>query len=633
MKTTGLFACLSPSRQASDTSLAAPTLLFCGNNPDHYAKEMERHFGGDMGKLHTHVAQQPADEQKAIIDGSEALRDFLGIGNSNDFRQRCYSFGSSSSRIRDSDALTALAIVATRSGNDTYVLRALTCLEKILQKHPPSYRDSREYQQRVETAFSKLLQELHELRTEAAQQKVVKLIERHLPQLNPGAWENITSLMRTAMGRRGISNELRTSLLKLCPPRFSANKQNFLKFGKNLPRKSDAYESVHLSTTDISKLAKVYSQQIGSTIHVSGSVIPITEQHREAWCVRQEEFLDKLVSSPDAGVRMLQRYIHQFHKDKALKSVPYISKIKDPDQFKPKNLSPEERDELTKIIAANTDGIRDRLLACVKEDRENLSEIVKQIGHGAEGGAAELAMIANNTGGVTHGYIFPTSRDSFSAPEQVMPVIPYKGHIESYVVCSTGKVINAVPYSSGNGARPEVKGQYSADVTPFLIDERRVLPQGGDVECGTLGLSYLKQYLKDNAKQLNENTLLLDIATGNRQRHFHLPSPQVLKYSQSELYAKLVRAMVAGNENVVTVEHKGKKIRVITLQGFLNSGAVASRPDGMEIPGGIENFRKNWLELCDISDAKRLQMRAADRNLYTTYTSQRLEKKARNAAK
>lgn len=686
MKATGLFSCLYSFRQASGTLSAAPTLASCGNNPDHYGKEMGRHFGGDMDKLCAHVAQQSAEQQKAVIDGSEALRDFLGIRNPNGFRKRFLSSGSSSSPIQDSDAPIPLAIAATRSGKDTRVLRSLTRLDEILKKNPPTHRASPVYQQRVETAFSKLLQEFHELRTEAAQQKALELIERHFSHLNPGAQADIVSLARNARGKQGISNELKNRLHKLSEsggeakpeallnmeesnqpergnnrgkanfaailrnsafthpqgeitnqassssngaPPLSINKQKFLESDKGLPLMRRAHSAVQLSITEVSKLAKAYSQEIGSTIHVSGNVIPITAEDRKAWRVKQEKFFDNLVSDPDAGVQMLHRYFNDFRKDKALlKNFPTIFAIYQ-QQLDPARIQPEMKDELTKFIKANTDSIRDRLLARVKKEREELSETSKRIGYGTKRAAEELATIANNTGGVAHGYIFlARERNLISAPGQDMHVIPDRGHMESYVVSSTGKVIDVIPYWRGVGKRPELEGQYSADVKPFLIDpERMVFPQGGGIECGTMGLSYLKQYLKDNAKQLNGNTLLLDREINGMQMQFHLPSPQVLKYSQSDLYAKLVRAIVAGDKNVVTVEHKGEEIDVITLQGWLNAGAVASRPDGMEMPGGIENFRKSWLELCDISDAKRLQMQVDGRNLYTAYTSQRLEKK------
>jgi hypothetical protein len=89
---------------------------------------------------------------------------------------------------------------------------------------------------------------------------------------------------------------------------------------------------------------------------------------------------------------------------------------------------------------------------------------------------------------------------------------------------------------------------------------------------------------------------------------------------------------VAGEQDTVTVEHGGIKVSVKTLQSCLNAGATVNRPDGKEIPGGVEGFRKMWLELCDASEIKRKQMRAEDRgfnrNLYATYASQRLQRKA-----
>ncbi len=212
---TNLFASLRSAGQPSSELSAAPTLASCGNNLDRYVKAMEQHFCGDMAKLNAHMEKQTAALQTALIDGSNALCDFLGIRNPDGFHTRFLSSRSSSPFIQDSDAPTALAIAATRSGKDSCVLRSLTRLDEILKKNPPGYRASHHYQQRIETALGKLLQDFHQLRTEAVKQKVVTLIEQHLLQLNPGARANIDSLARKAMARQDISDELKIRLQTL----------------------------------------------------------------------------------------------------------------------------------------------------------------------------------------------------------------------------------------------------------------------------------------------------------------------------------------------------------------------------------------------------------------------------------
>lgn len=687
MKASSLLACLQPSRPDPRASSAAPTLGACGNRPERYVKEMERHFAGNVTRLYAHLAQQPAEQQKAVIDGSEALRDFLGIRNPNRLTKGILSSRASSSRIPDSEAPPALALAATRSGSDARVMRALSRLDEILTKHPPGHHASHEYHQRVETAFCHLLRDLQALRTQVAQEKALELIQRHLPELPARPRADIIFLAREAAGRPGISNDVNLHLHKVIqsdgrstpgevlnmagtasPKRadnrgkgtlaamlkqsvftrltgkpteqagsssdnirsLSANKKKFIEQKTRGP-------SVHLSIKEISKLAKAYSQEIGSSIHLSGNVIPITAERKMAWRAEQEKILDKMMSAPDASVRMLHRYFNDFRHHEALREAVPNALPRDKHQLRPEVINPDRKAKLTEIIDANTHGIRDALIERTMKERSELPAMCEQLGYGTRTGAKELAAIAkavaNNPKGAAEGYIFSSCAETGSSLG-LYPV-PLRGHVESYVVSSSGAVIDVIPYGEGNFNRPKLAGQYSPDMVYFLPDvEYPVLPQGGTAECGTLGLSYLKQYLKDDAKQLNENTLLLDTTMERAPVHFHLPSPQVLKYSQSNLYAKVVRAFVTGEQDTAIVEHGGIKVTVRTLQACLNAGATVSRPDGKEIPGGVEGFRKRWLELCDASEITRLQMRVEDRglerNLYATYASQRLQKKAKS---
>jgi len=193
---------------------AVPTLDSCGNNPDRYARKIERHFGGDMEKLCAHLAELPAQEQKAVIDGSETLRDFLDIRNLNEIRKKL-SFSASSPRIADSAAPAALVLAATRSTKDTRVLRSLLRLEEVLKTHPPGPLANQDYQQRVGTALGQLLQDLPQLPTEAARQKAVELIEKYHSSLDFEARRKIVSLAGNAKESPGIGDELKTRLRKL----------------------------------------------------------------------------------------------------------------------------------------------------------------------------------------------------------------------------------------------------------------------------------------------------------------------------------------------------------------------------------------------------------------------------------
>ena len=244
MNTTGLLTRLRLPPRDSGELMTAPTLASCGGNPDRYVKAMERHFRGNMIKLHAHMEQQPIELQKAFIktfiDDSEALRDFLDIRNPDGVRKKYLSSGSSTPHIPDVETPVALALAATHSTKGTRVLRSLVRLGEALKAHPPGHQAAQDYQQRVEIAFCQLLQGLHQLPSKAAQQKAVELIEKHCPLLNPDAQSEIASLARNAMGSRGISDELKTRLQKLSESRGTAGRGDLLKMdGSTQPEHAD----------------------------------------------------------------------------------------------------------------------------------------------------------------------------------------------------------------------------------------------------------------------------------------------------------------------------------------------------------------------------------------------------------
>ena len=170
-----------------------------------------------MAQLYAHVAQQPPVLQTAFIDGSEALRDFLGIGNpdKSGSGKEAHPYASSPVRIPSSEAPAALAMAATRSGQDTHVQRSLARLEEILQEPPSPPQAGQAYQQSVETALGTLLQALHKLPAEAAQLKAVDLIVQHLPQLHSDSREGMSASVHGAMKQQGIGNDLKKRLYDL----------------------------------------------------------------------------------------------------------------------------------------------------------------------------------------------------------------------------------------------------------------------------------------------------------------------------------------------------------------------------------------------------------------------------------
>lgn len=187
------------------------------STPQDYAKAMEEHFGHDMAKLSHYVKDLPDGEQTAVIDGSKAFREYLGIRNPERFSQKL-GLPSSSSRntncIPINEAPDVLAMAATKSGNEGRVMRSLErlgeSLEKIKEnKMPLTYRPL------ILPALNQLAKGLGNLKTEAALAKAVKILEKEQLIFDSNTVKGISSFAQNISGNQHINKDLKENLLKL----------------------------------------------------------------------------------------------------------------------------------------------------------------------------------------------------------------------------------------------------------------------------------------------------------------------------------------------------------------------------------------------------------------------------------
>ena len=161
--------------------------------------------GDDMAALYAHAVRQPPALQAALIDGSAALRDYLGIGDA----------GGNAARIADSEAAAALAVAAAHSRTGTHVQRALARLDDMLAARPHA---GTAHQQHLETVLGTLLPALHKLPTEAVRQQATALIAQGLfPQLHAEGQARMRARACAAMAQRGIGSALVQQLATMLP--------------------------------------------------------------------------------------------------------------------------------------------------------------------------------------------------------------------------------------------------------------------------------------------------------------------------------------------------------------------------------------------------------------------------------
>jgi len=186
-------------------------------------------------------------------------------------------------------------------------------------------------------------------------------------------------------------------------------------------------------------------------------------------------------------------------------------------------------------------------------------------------------------------------------------------------------------------------------VKPLVIENHSAegkLPkaQTQNKECGTLGILYLKELLRDNAKQFKEFSLSVPYYDylGNLQYLF-LPSPQVLRYSQSSVFNKVLKTSLDQTDEYIELTHKRDKYILRTLQDLLKATIKHPKASPIvikqaeELLSKLPKFRVAWLEEFEKMEKKRVLMEgtpiAMDQkkpihNMYLMYKTHHLHKLA-----
>jgi len=179
-----------------------------------------------------------------------------------------------------------------------------------------------------------------------------------------------------------------------------------------------------------------------------------------------------------------------------------------------------------------------------------------------------------------------------------------------------------------------------ASVQPLITVDHTIykkvpLPQSTGIECGTLGLLYLKELLKENAKQMEEFTLSIPYYDDQDiLRYLFFPSPQVLRYSQSSLFNKILVAALEPRDKDVELVHKDDKYKIKTLQNMLKEtvrhpqATYKERSHANHALDELPFFRKQWLKDYKDIEAKRSLMDGDSCNFYLAYKSHHMQKLA-----
>ncbi|MFT3741449.1 MAG: hypothetical protein QM752_02045 [Gammaproteobacteria bacterium] len=173
--------------------------------------------------------------------------------------------------------------------------------------------------------------------------------------------------------------------------------------------------------------------------------------------------------------------------------------------------------------------------------------------------------------------------------------------------------------------------------------------QAEEEGCATLGSKYLKELLKENAEQLTKFCLLFPFYHEDKLCYQFIPSPQVLRYPQSNTFVKAIEALLSENETVniscyfIHVSEKEKREEVLvkqlceypTIQTVLSrainlaheKGDAAVEKECQAVLDRLPSFRKAWMKEYDKILKNREQMQMLSKNRHLTYSSQKYYRK------
>ncbi|CEG58865.1 hypothetical protein [Legionella fallonii] len=182
----------------------------------------------------------------------------------------------------------------------------------------------------------------------------------------------------------------------------------------------------------------------------------------------------------------------------------------------------------------------------------------------------------------------------------------------------------------------DIKGMYYLNI---CAGSEQLQPQTGYTESGTLGLLYLKELLKNKQQQLQEHTLTFSYYHQAKETkdYFFFPSPQSLRYSQSDRYNAFVKAMLEDTPTTI-VDYKNETSQIKTLQGLLEESINIARQkndielvnQNLSILNNLPSFRRNWLAVYVEAEKRREAMDTTylrrKENLYLAYRTQTMNR-------
>jgi len=209
-------------------------------------------------------------------------------------------------------------------------------------------------------------------------------------------------------------------------------------------------------------------------------------------------------------------------------------------------------------------------------------------------------------------------------------------HFEA-VIISNSNIFKPIYWMSSNEkciTNDDFPNMPMCSTLPLILENSvKHNAQGGGIECGTMGLSYLKELLKESAKQFKEFCMSLPYYDPwGTLKYFFFPSPQVLRYSQSSLFNKALLAALEPTDKDIEITHKNNIYKIKTFQNMLNETInhayvkVTDSQQATHLLQILPEFRKRWIAEYEKMEKKRNLMDGDPYNLYLAYKTNQMQK-------
>ena len=199
------------------------------------------------------------------------------------------------------------------------------------------------------------------------------------------------------------------------------------------------------------------------------------------------------------------------------------------------------------------------------------------------------------------GYLFPCHVDDENA-EMSEGTNAGFAHVEGFLITEGGHVINAFP--SGTAIEPTLhrlfnaagKPLFNTNVSEFVDPPDIFSPQARTKACASLSIAFLTEYLSSENPAQSAHAILATGAHKGRPFHFAVPPAATLRHSESDLYLKILTALVTGKQAIEKIEHDGKTYSVTTFAGMAASGRIRFRHlNGRAVSADeFSRYRDEW---------------------------------------